>query len=141
MDIIDAHRQGLMEKLDVECVDLAGRPREFGQRAIMLHHLYDHSLGGHVWALIEAGRQMAFDRALQSLEGKVDRWWRRRPACDQAREALHALGIALGEETARRAAKAYRAYRVAGTPALVDTLPRLRSLLEPYLSETIVWVL
>lgn len=122
MDIIAAHRAGLTEKLDVECADLAGRACDFGQRAIVLHHLYDHSLGGHWWALVEAQRQLATDRALQRLERQTRRWWRSRASCDAALCALMALRDALGREGARRTAAAYRAYRMAGTPALVDGL-------------------
>lgn len=122
MDIIAAHREGLTEKLDLECSDLAGRARDFGQRAIVLHHLYDHSLGGHWWALLEATRQMEIDRALQSLEAKAGAWWRGGKAQEAARGALSALQLALGEEQARRTALAYRTYRMAGTPALAETL-------------------
>lgn len=122
MDIIAAHRDGLTQKLDLECADLAGRPRDFGQRAIVLHHLYDHSLGGHWWALVEAVRQMEIDRALQALDAKVGSWWRGRKAQDAARAALRELGTALGKEQARRTAAAYRTYRMAGTPALADAL-------------------
>lgn len=122
MDIISAHRQGLIEKLELECADLAGRPRDFGQRAIVLHHLYDHSQGGHCWALVEARRQMAIERILQQLEGRADRWWRSRRSCAAAAEAVRALRMALGAEAARRTARAYAAYRMAGTPALADAL-------------------
>ncbi|WP_037500911.1 hypothetical protein [Sphingomonas jaspsi] len=122
MDIIAAHRDGLTQKLDLECADLAGRARDFGQRAIVLHHLYDHSLGGHWWALLEAVRQMEIDRALQALEGKARAWWRGRKSQETALEALAALRTALGDEQARRTAIAYRTYRMAGTPALADAL-------------------
>lgn len=125
MDIIAAHRQGLTEKLELECADLAGRPRDYGQRAIVLHHLFDHSQGTHWWALIEASRQMATDRALQSLEARTGGWWRRRATRDAANLALADLRTALGKEAARRTAHAYRAYRMAGTPALVDALDQM----------------
>ena len=42
MDIIAAHRQGLIEQLDDEVAALAGRGRDHAQRAVVLHHLYDH---------------------------------------------------------------------------------------------------
>lgn len=122
MDIIAAHRQGLTEKLDVECADLAGRERDFGQRAIVLHHIYDHSQGTHWWALIEAGRQMATDRALQALDVEIGRWWHSRARRAVADDSLLVLRRALGAEGARRTAAAYRAYRMAGTPALSDGL-------------------
>lgn len=122
MDIIAAHREGLTEKLDQECADLAGRARDFGQRAMVLHHLYDHSLCGHLWALVEARQQMATDRALQRLETKVNRWWRGAATRAAAAHGLSLLRTALGEEAARRTAAAYRAYRMAGTPALGDLL-------------------
>lgn len=127
MDIIAAHREGLTQKLDVECADLAGRARDFGQRAIVLHHLYDHSLGTHWWALVEARRQMAMDRALQALEAKAKGWWRGRVSREAAATALLGLRQALGEEAARRTAAAYRAYRMAGTPALLDSLETIAS--------------
>lgn len=123
MDIIAAHREGLTEKLDLECADLAGRPRDYGQRAIVLHHLYDHSLGGHYWALIEAVRQMEIDRAFQALEAKAAVWWRSRKAREAATSALRGLRDAIGREQARRTARAYGTYRMAGTPALAEALP------------------
>jgi len=122
MDIIAAHRDGLTQKLDLECADLAGRARDFGQRAIVLHHLYDHSLGGHWWALVEAARQMEIDRALQALDAKAGSWWRGRKAQEAVRAALGELRTALGEEQARRTRVAYRMYRMAGTPALAGGL-------------------
>ena len=36
MDIIAAHQQGLIEKLSEEAAALAGRPNDFGQRAVVL---------------------------------------------------------------------------------------------------------
>ena len=51
MDIIAAHQQGLIEQLDAEVEALAGRPHDHSQRAIVLLHLYEHSKGGHGWAL------------------------------------------------------------------------------------------
>ena len=39
MDIIAAHQQGLIEKLAEEAAALAGRPKDFGQRAVVLGRL------------------------------------------------------------------------------------------------------
>ena len=49
MDIIAAHQQGLIEQLEEDVKALAGRLRDHGQRAVVLHHLYDHSRGIHGW--------------------------------------------------------------------------------------------
>jgi hypothetical protein len=39
MDIIAAHQQGLIEQLEGEVSALSGRPSDYGQRTVVLHHL------------------------------------------------------------------------------------------------------
>jgi hypothetical protein len=118
MDIIAAHQQGLIEQLEEDVKALAGRPCDHGQRAVVLHHLYDHSRGVHVWALLEARRELRIARALAALEQRLDRWGWMISGREQARAALKGLREALGEASRRRCAAAYRAYRLSATPAL-----------------------
>lgn len=118
MDIIAAHQQGLIEQLEEDVRALAGRPRDHGQRAVVLHHLYDHSRGIHRWALAEARRELGIARALAVLEQRLDRWGWMISRRAQAREALTILAHRLGEASRSRCAAAYRAYRLAATPAL-----------------------
>lgn len=120
MDLIASHQQGLMDRLDEEVFALTGRPQDFGQRAIVLHHLYDHSGGAHGWALLEARRQLDTDVALVALRKKVGGYWLRRRRRDEATEALEVLALALGEAAQLRCRMAYRAYRMTGTSALEE---------------------
>jgi len=118
MDIIAAHQQGLIEQLDAEVEALAGRPRDHAQRAIVLHHLYEHSKGGHAWALAEARRALRIASGLARLEKRLARWnWTVRNP-DGARHALDVLAHALGEAARLRTIAAYRAYRLSTTKAL-----------------------
>ncbi|MBA3668392.1 MAG: hypothetical protein H0W65_11850 [Sphingomonas sp.] len=117
MGIIAAHQQGLIEQLDNEVEDLAGRPGDHGQRAVVLHHLYDHSNGGHGWALVEARRALRIAAGLAALERTAGRLW----VPGAKTEAIIALGrlrAALGEAPQARCAHAYRAYRLSATKAL-----------------------
>ena len=118
MDIISAHRQGLIEQLDEEVAALAGRARDHGQRAVVLHHLYDHARGAHGWALGEARRGLIIAARLDALRKRVERWGWMMGGRDEARAALALLGEALGEEARQRTAAAYRAYRLSATAAL-----------------------
>lgn len=118
MDIIAAHQQGLIEQLEEEVAALAGRPRDQGQRAVVLHHLYDHSRGGHIWALAEARRELRIHCGIVALERRLDRWGWFAPAREEARAALACLAAALGEQSRRRCAAAYLAYRLSATAAL-----------------------
>lgn len=118
MDIIAAHQQGLTEQLEEEVAAVAGRARDHGQRAMVLHHLYDHSRGAHAWALAEARRDLSIADGLEALAKRLGRWgwlWRRG---NEARHALAQLAEALGEESRARCAAAYLAYRLSATPAL-----------------------
>ena len=127
MDIIAAHQQGLIEQLDGEVQALAGRTKDHAQRAMVLHHLYDHSRGSHVWALAEARRSLRIASGIARLERRIVRWgWTVRNR-DQAAAALARLADALGEAAQARMVAAYRAYRLSATKALRDeaeaTLP------------------
>lgn len=118
MDIIAAHQQGLIEQLDSEVDALAGRPCDQAQRAVVLHHLYDHSRGAHRWALGEARRSLLIAAGLGRLQRRLDRWgWTVRER-DRAEIALDALAAALGEDMRARTIAAYRAYRLSATKAL-----------------------
>lgn len=118
MDIIAAHQQGLIEQLEDEVSALAGRGRDHGQRAVVLHHLYDHSAGVHGWALAEARRAMRIWSGLAALERKLGQWGWLAVNGEQARRALELLADAIGESARVRAAAAYRAYRLSTTKAL-----------------------
>jgi hypothetical protein len=102
MDIIAAHQQGLIEQLQEEVAAIAGRPRDHAQRAIVLHHLFDHSRGAHHWA----------------LTGKADRWGWLNSRREESRRELDGLAGAIGEVSRARCAAAYLAYRLSATPAL-----------------------
>jgi len=139
MDIIAAHQQGLIEQLEEEVAALAGRARDHGQRAVVLHHLYDHSRGGHGWALTEARRTTRISAALATLRRKLGLWGWTAANRDKARAALELLAEALGEAGRARTAAAYRAYRLSATaalragaerslsPALLDCLDQCRA--------------
>lgn len=118
MDIIAAHQQGLIEQLDHEIAALAGRAGDHGQRAVVLHHLYDHSRGEHRWALAEACREARNAGAITALERRLTRWGWRAAARNEAKAALDRLAAAIGEGARERAATAYRAYRLSATKAL-----------------------
>ena len=118
MDIIAAHQQGLIEQLDHEVAALAGRRRDHGQRAVVLHHLYHHSRGEHHWALAEARREVRIAGALAALDRRTGRWGWSAAARSEARAALDMLADAMGEQALDRTATAYRAYRLSATAAL-----------------------
>jgi hypothetical protein len=118
MDIIAAHQQGLIEKLAEEAAALAGRPKDFSQRAVVLHHLFDHSRGAHHWALAEARRELRIADALERLRRRVVRWGWLAARRERARLALEDLASALGDELRARCLAAYTAYRLAGAQSL-----------------------
>ena len=118
MDIIAAHQQGLIEQLEAEVDALAGRPSDHAQRAVVLHHLYDHSLGAHRWALCEARRSLLIASGIARLRRRLDRWGWTVREWGGAREALDTLAAALGEESRARTIAAYRCYRLSATAAL-----------------------
>ena len=118
MDIIGAHRQGLIEQLDEEVAALAGRPADHAQRAIMLHHLFDHSRGNYQWALAEARRALRIAAGVAALRRRLDRWGWATFRRDRAEAALEHLADASGEAARLRAVSAYLAYRMTATQAL-----------------------
>jgi hypothetical protein len=124
MDIIAAHQQGLIEKLADEAAALAGRPKDFGQRAVVLHHLYDHSRGQHIWALAEARRELRIAGAIDRLRRRLSRWGWLASRRERARLALDELERALGAASRARCVAAYNAYRLAGTRSLRDEAER-----------------
>lgn len=135
MDIIAAHQHGLIEQLEDEAAALAGRGRDHGQRAVVLHHLYDHARGGHDWALWEARQNLRIASGLDLLGKRIERWGWITGGRDKARVALNLLADALGEAARVRAEAAYRAYRLSATPALrgeaeEKILPALLALLD-----------
>jgi hypothetical protein len=118
MDIIAAHQQGLIEQLDDEVLALAGRVTDHAQRAMVLHHLYDHSRGNHVWALAEARQSLRIASGIARLERRIARWGWTVLKRDQAVFALEQMADALGEAAKARMMAAYRAYRLSATKAL-----------------------
>ncbi len=118
MDIIAAHRHGLIEQLDAEAAALAGRGGDHGQRAMVLHHLYDHSRSAHAWALAEARGALRIAAGIAGLQRRLDRWGWAIGDRDQARGALELLAEALGRADRARTMAAYRAYRLSATVAL-----------------------
>ncbi|MDP9421656.1 MAG: hypothetical protein M3Q19_02270 [Pseudomonadota bacterium] len=118
MDIIAAHQQGLIEQLEKEVAAISGRPRDHVQRAMVLHHLFDHSRGAHQWALAEARREISIAHGIEALAKRVDRWGWLFTRREEAERALTLLAEALGEASRSRCAAAYLAYRLSATPAL-----------------------
>ena len=118
MDIIAAHQHGLIEKLDEEVAAMAGRSCDHAQRAVVLHHLYDHSRGAHVWALAEARRSLLTAQAIGALRKKLRGWGWSSRSREAARVALAQFDQAIGEAACARTAAAYRAYRLSATPPL-----------------------
>lgn len=125
MNIIAAHQQGLIEQLEEEVAAIAGRGRDRCQRAVVLHHLFDHSRGAHHWALEEGRRELRIARGLEALARRLDRWGWLMPRREQAEQAVAKLADALGEVSRARCAAAYRAYRLSATPALRSEAERL----------------
>lgn len=120
MDIIAAHRQGLIEQLDEEVAELAGRGQDHIQRAIVLHHLYHHSNGQHLWALAEARRALHISSGLGELTRRLARFGWLVGRRFEAEAALAGLAEAMGESARLRVIAAYRAYRMTATVALRD---------------------
>ena len=125
MNIIAAHQQGLIEQLEEEVAAIAGRGRDHCQRAVVLHHLFDHSRGAHQWALAEGRRELRIARGLGALARRLTRWGWLMTGREQAEAALAQLAEALGETSRVRCAAAYRAYRLSATPALRSEAQKL----------------
>lgn len=125
MNIIAAHQQGLIEQLEEEVAAIAGRGRDHCQRAVVLHHLFDHSRGAHQWALAEGRRELRIARGLEALARRLHRWGWLMSGQEQAEAALAQFAEAVGELSRARCAAAYRAYRLSATPALRGEAERL----------------
>ena len=115
MDIIASHQHGLAEQLAHEAAGLAGRPHDAVQRAIVGHHLYQHSGGRHTFALIAAGAALALDRRLARLTKAAMRWPRRDAALAERVAAFAAEARAIDRD---RCEAMLLAYRLATTPGL-----------------------
>ena len=85
---------------------------------MVLHHLYDHSGGGHDWALAEARREMRIFSGFAALRRRLGHWGWRQANRDQAREALGYWRRRWARPAGRATAAAYRAYRLSTTKAL-----------------------
>lgn len=124
MNIIAAHQQGLIEQLEDEVAAIAGRAHDHCQRAVVLHHLFDHSRGAHQWALAEAGRNLRIARGLEILAKKLDRWGWLFSRHEDAKRALARFTEVFGQASRARCAAAYLAYRLSATAALRDEAER-----------------
>ncbi|QNN65576.1 hypothetical protein H9L12_03065 [Sphingomonas rhizophila] len=77
MDIIASYQHGRIEQLAEEARGLAGRECDHVQRAIVYHHLYQHSGDRHAYALIAAQAALRLEDALANVEAAAERsWWR-----------------------------------------------------------------
>ena len=118
MDIIASHQHGLAEQLAHEAAALAGRDRDAVQRAIVGHHLYQHSGGRHTFALIAAAASLALDRRLARL-AKSARAAKRWPRRDDALAGRLELFAGEARRIDRERCEALLlAYRLATTPGL-----------------------
>lgn len=115
MDIIASHQHGLAEQLAQEAASLAGRPRDAAQRAVVGHHLYQHSGGAHRYALIAAAGSLALDRRLARL-GRHARRWKRGDVALTAR--LEVFAHDCREIDRERCEALLLAYRLATTPGV-----------------------
>ena len=118
MDIIAAHRQGLIEKLEEEAAALAGRPRTSDSARSCFTIFTIIRAGHHHWALAEARRELRIAEALPRFGAGLhagDGW---PPGASGRGVALEALADALGERSRARCVAAYTAYRSDGTPVL-----------------------
>lgn len=118
MDIIASHQEGLAEQLAREAAGLAGRDRDAVQRAIVGHHLYQHSGGRHGFALITAGAALELDRRLARLARAATRWPRRDSGLAQRVAGFAGTARAIDRE---RCEALLLAYRLATTPGLRAT--------------------
>jgi hypothetical protein len=118
MDIIAAHQQGLIEQLEDEVAAVSGRARDHVQRAMVLHHLFDHSRGTHQWALFEARRELLLAHGWEMLAKRIDRWGWLFSRRVEVKRALAQLAEVMGEESRARCSAAYLAYRLSATAAL-----------------------
>lgn len=133
MDLIAAHRLGLVEQLETEARALAGGPGACAQRAVVYFHLYDHGGASHGHALLCAEAALDLPRALAAMTKAVGaRWWWRRARRSDLLERVAAFGAAAREIDRRRCEMMTVAYRLAATPGLAGEA-RLR--LPPALAD------
>ena len=118
MDIIASHQHGLAEQLAHEAAGLAGRDRDAVQRAIVGHHLYQHSNGRHTFALIAAAASLALDRRLVRLAkaARAAKRWPRRDATLAGR--VEEFAVEARRIDRERCEALLLAYRLATTPGL-----------------------
>lgn len=135
MDLIAAHRLGLVEQLEVEAHSLAGRPGDLVQRAIVQIHLFDHSGGRHGYALLGAGASLALDDAVGELRraAKARTRWRRAGRAALL-ERVEGLAAALKSIDRERCEALVLAYRLMATPGLGS---EARERLDPALAEAL----
>ncbi len=108
MDIIASFQDGLAEQYAHEAAGLAGRERDSVQRAIVGHHLYQHSGGRHAFALIAAGASLALDRRLARLQKAAGRWPRRDLALAERVAQFAAAARGIDRERCEAMLLAYR---------------------------------
>ena len=125
MDLISAHRHGLGDQLREEAEGLTGRPQDDVQRAIVAHHLFDHSAGRHAYALFAAEAALGFEEALDALRtaAKRARWRIGRNRSVELLERVEAFGAALAGIDAERCAAMWIAYRAAQHDATHAMVP------------------
>lgn len=126
MDLISAHRQGLADQLLEEAPGLSGRARDGVQRAIVLHHLFDHSGGRHAYALLAASGALAIEPGLEAMRRAARRaWWRargrRRAALLERIERFAACVRDIDRARCEAMWIAYRAAQHGATSSLVPT--------------------
>ena len=130
MDIIASHRIGLVERHRHEAEALAGRDRDLVQRAIVYHHLYDHSAGRHGFALLCASGALELDSRLDRLakSARRSRWRLGRAGRDALVERVAAFSTALRRIDRERCQAMLFNYRLALAPSLrreaADLMPQ-----------------
>lgn len=126
MDIIASQRQWALEELLAEAEALAGRTGDFEQRAMVYHHLYEHSLGNHGFPLLAAhGALWGADYFRRGQ--RLGRWlqWRFRGARRaEAMAALERFAETLRDINRRVCAETYLAYRLSGSAMLREEAER-----------------
>ncbi len=120
MDIIASHQAGLVDMLAQEAAALAGRAGDVVQRAIVYHHLHDHSSGRHGYALLCAQGVLALDGRLKRVDraARRARWRLGRAAAAKLGERVDRFGETLRVIDRERCEAMLLAYRLALSPAL-----------------------
>lgn len=120
MDIIASHQLGLIEQYSEEAAGLAGRERDTVQRAVVYHHLYQHSGGRHGYALLAAEAAVTLDPLLIAVERAARRgWWRiGRRRAEALAERARTFAATVRTIDRERCEALLMAYRLALTPGL-----------------------